>query len=132
VVAKAGILLVEDDPDLAALLAKHLRRAGLAVTCCGRADLALERLDTEEWLAAVVDLTLPDLPGAELVRRILARCPGLAIVAISGSPSDPALFSPESPERPRLRFLQKPFAPKDLLEVIGDVRRLAAADQNAP
>jgi DNA-binding response OmpR family regulator len=64
------ILLVEDDPDLAEVVALGLRNEAYAVdvagTCAGADDL----LRTTDFDVACIDLGLPDGDGLDLVRRL--------------------------------------------------------------
>ncbi|MBI3790192.1 MAG: response regulator transcription factor [Gemmatimonadetes bacterium] len=67
------VLLVEDDPSLSAACARWLERAGFAVDAAadGASALALSRMNTYD--AAVLDLGLPDMDGAEVCRQLRAR-----------------------------------------------------------
>ncbi|MGW4638346.1 response regulator transcription factor [Sphaerisporangium sp. NPDC004334] len=70
------ILLLEDDPDLAEVVALGLRNESYAVDVVGTRVGAEEALGTTEYDVACLDLGLPDGDGLTLVRR-LAGDPGL-------------------------------------------------------
>ena len=63
-------LVVEDEPDLAALVGSYLERAGMAVTLChdGLQAVALARQVDPEVI--VLDLGLPSLDGIEVCRQV--------------------------------------------------------------
>jgi DNA-binding NtrC family response regulator len=116
------VLLVDDDSELGDLLRKQLERAGSAVTLCRTAAEALEQLNgaSMPWQGAVIDLTLPDRSGLDLLRLALEMHPRLGVVIISGSPFDPSHLRERREQQ--FRFLQKPFRPADLVEALLSVR----------
>ncbi|GAA0931707.1 response regulator transcription factor [Virgisporangium aurantiacum] len=63
------ILLVEDDHDLAEIVALGLRNESYAVDVAGTYATAEELLATTSYDVACVDLGLPDGDGLDLVRR---------------------------------------------------------------
>ncbi|GLW11984.1 DNA-binding response regulator [Microtetraspora sp. NBRC 13810] len=70
------VLLLEDDPDLAEVVALGLRNESYAVDVAGTCADAEELLRTTDYDVACFDLGLPDGDGLDLVRR-LAADPGL-------------------------------------------------------
>jgi DNA-binding response OmpR family regulator len=64
------ILLVEDDPDLAEVVALGLRNESYAVDVAGTSGGAEEHLRTTAYDVACLDLGLPDGDGLDLVRRL--------------------------------------------------------------
>jgi DNA-binding response OmpR family regulator len=64
------ILVVEDEPDLAAAVARGLRRDGYAVDIAGDGGGALDRLATAEYDLVCLDLNLPDIDGRQICRTV--------------------------------------------------------------
>ena len=64
------ILVVEDEPDLAAAVARGLRRDGYAVDTASDGDGALYRLASAEYDLVCLDLNLPDIDGRQICRAI--------------------------------------------------------------
>ena len=64
------ILVVEDDPDLAELVALGLRNVGAAVDVARTASAADELVRTLAYDVACLDLGLPDGDGLDLLRRM--------------------------------------------------------------
>ena len=58
-------LVVEDDPDIQTDLARALEAAGFTVDYAGDGQSAWYRGDVEDYDAAVLDLGLPRLDGAD-------------------------------------------------------------------
>ena len=115
------LLLVEDEPALAEILAKQLRRAGYVVDVRGSAASAEEYLHAQPSACtlAVVDLTLPDAAGGDFLSRILALAPSVGLVVSSGLPFDPSRLPTARPNQ--VCFLQKPFRVSALLEALAGV-----------
>jgi len=81
------VLVVDPDPELAALIRQSLEkdyacRVGLAAT----SSEALAAARAEEYRLAIVDLDLPDLREADLIRRLRSLQPGMLLLALSADP----------------------------------------------
>lgn len=74
------LLLVEDDPRMAATAAQFLRNAGYAVDVAPDGATALRESAVTPYDAAVLDLGLPDVDGLEVCRRLRARGTPLRIL----------------------------------------------------
>jgi two-component system OmpR family response regulator len=64
------VLVVEDQPKLAALLARGLREEGHAADVAGRGEDALWMAAAAPYDAIVLDLMLPGIDGLETCRRL--------------------------------------------------------------
>jgi two-component system OmpR family response regulator len=64
------VLIVEDEPKLAALVARALREEGHPADVAGRGDDALWMAKAAPYDAIVLDVMLPDVDGFEIVRRL--------------------------------------------------------------
>ncbi|MGB7481917.1 MAG: response regulator [Burkholderiaceae bacterium] len=67
------ILLVEDHVELSRWLEKALRDARLAVECAASGNAADSLLHTQDYALVILDLSLPDMDGLEVLRRLRAR-----------------------------------------------------------
>lgn len=107
------VLIVEDDADVADLLARALREAAWApdVVTSGRA--ALEALAVNEYDAAILDVGLPDLDGLTVCRRYRAAggaTPILMLTARGGLGDRITGLDAGADD-----YLPKPFAIEELL-----------------
>ncbi|WP_237704874.1 response regulator [Rubrivivax benzoatilyticus] len=86
----AHVLLVDDDPIVAAVHGQLLRRAGYRVQVCdsGREALALLERSPDGFDAVVTDHNMPDTSGVELARRIVQVAPALPVLLCSGFVDD--------------------------------------------
>ena len=112
------ILVVDDDPDVLAMVAAFLSSAGFAVLRASSGQHALDRLAEAAPIAALVtDYAMPGLNGVELIARARATHPHLPAVLISGfvELSEAPLWEPAT------LMLQKPFKRDDLTAALVSV-----------
>jgi two-component system phosphate regulon response regulator OmpR len=123
----ARILLIEDDPRLAEMVSEYLAQAGFRVSAAGGGNDGLERLAREAFDAVVLDLTLPDIDGLEVCRRLRARAdtPVLMLTA-RGDAMDRVVGLEIGADD----YLPKPFEPRELLARLRAIlrRRGGSAD----
>lgn len=80
------VLLVDDDPDLLAVMGAHLTRQGYAVDAFTDGSLALNEVAAGEPFAVLVtDLDMPTLHGLDLLRAARIRDPRLEVIVITGN-----------------------------------------------
>lgn len=105
------ILIVEDEPDIASLIAQALQREGLAARRAP--NLAEARRALAERLPAVllVDLGLADGSGLQLVREMAGRGPFMMVVSGQGDEVDRVLALELGADD----FVSKPFSPRELV-----------------
>lgn len=112
------VLVVDDEPRLAAVVARVLTDAGHAVAVVASAADALRWLDGNEADVVVTDLGLGDGPnGLQLAQDMRARRPALRIVLLTGWS---ASLDPEDVRGMGIAaVLGKPFRPDELVRAIG-------------
>ncbi len=66
----ARILVVDDEPEICRLLHSILVKEGFEVLLVRRGDKALDSIRSENFDLILLDLDLPDMPGADLCRAI--------------------------------------------------------------
>lgn len=121
----ARILVADDSVSIRALVAAALAFDGHAVVEVGDGTSALERLTTEQFEVAVLDVMMPGVDGLTLCRR-LRDAPGLghlAVIVLSAAASEVAALAAGADA-----FFTKPFSPTSLRKTVA---RLAGADQPA-
>jgi DNA-binding NtrC family response regulator len=111
------ILIVDDEPSLLGVMEQYLRRLKYEVTACrsGQQAWKLFESDPESYALVLADIVMPNLSGEQLLNRMLELNPRICILVCSGYPFDPSSL-PVPPER--VGFLQKPFAPRMLVEMV--------------
>jgi len=81
------VLLAEDNPELSTWLVKALRQRHFAVDCRSDGAAADHSLASEDYDAAILDLSLPRMDGLEVLRRLRqrgSRTPVLVLTARAG------------------------------------------------
>lgn len=79
-----NVLIVDDNEAAADLLQELLSLQDHTARCCYTARDALEIVKTESFDVALVDITLPDLPGTEVARQLRAAGRPPLLVAVTG------------------------------------------------
>jgi CheY-like chemotaxis protein len=78
------ILIVEDEPAVRYLLGSVLTDDGYAVTTVGTAREALRAIQDVDFEVIIVDISLPDADGIDVIRQIHSDVPHVQVLAISG------------------------------------------------
>jgi two-component system phosphate regulon response regulator PhoB len=121
------ILVVDDEPDITALVAYHLARAGYRVSTATTGPDALRAAREERPDIVVLDLMLPGVSGYEVLRELRQRPETREVGVI--------LLTSRREETDRIKgfslgaddYLTKPFSPQELtLRVAALLRRLQA------
>jgi signal transduction histidine kinase/ActR/RegA family two-component response regulator len=113
--AAQRVLVVDDEPELAALLRTLLEDAGYEVATAESGAVALEMLGEVSFDAIVSDLHMPDVDGGAIWRELKAHHPAMArrLLFVTGDALSPAArrFVADS----GCASLDKPFTRADLL-----------------
>jgi two-component system, OmpR family, response regulator VanR len=83
-----AILVVEDDVEIARLVAIHLRNEGFRVILCEDGTRALAELDAHEIHLVILDIMLPGIDGFEVCRRIRAASRPVPIIMLTARRED--------------------------------------------
>jgi DNA-binding NarL/FixJ family response regulator len=129
-VAKKRILLVDDHPIMRHGLSQ-LIRAAEELEVCGEAGSAREGLDKVLALKpdlVVVDLTLPDKSGLELLKDIQAMVPGMTCLVLSMH--DESLYAERVLRAGARGYLMKETAAENLITAIRKVSPEASTSAN--
>ncbi|WP_445371337.1 response regulator transcription factor [Methylomonas sp. HW2-6] len=113
------LLLVEDDPDIAGLLAANLREEGYDVDLAADGDAALTAIAGKPYDLLLLDVMLPGVDGLEICRRVRAGPVYTPIIIVSSKSSD--VQRVVGLEMGADDYIVKPFA---LAEVVARVRAL--------
>jgi DNA-binding response OmpR family regulator len=77
------LLVVEDDPAISRPLVRALEREGFAVDHVDTGEAALRRGLDDDVDLVLLDLTLPDVDGLEICRRLRIDRPALPVVMLT-------------------------------------------------
>jgi len=103
--------VVDDEPSLLRLLERYLSRLGFEVDATSTGEEAWEHFESmgDSYRLIILDLSLPDLPGEQLLDKVRSKRPDIPVLLCSGElPPSSVEFSETT------LFLQKPFLPQML------------------
>ena len=127
------VLVVDDEPDIVALVAYHLAKAGYRVSTAASGHDAIMLARQERPALVVLDLMLPGLSGFEVLERLRAEdaTRGVAVLMLTARKEEPDRIRGLSLGADD--YLTKPFSPQELvLRVAAILRRVAAGQQPDP
>lgn len=126
----AKILIIEDDPDLVHLLSLSLYKAGYDVHYAFNGQEGYDKILSLRPDLVVLDLKLPVLSGAEVLRRIgeNALLRGIPVVVMSGYGDKAGPLESSVKVQGAREYLSKPFAPKDMLGLVRRVLKSGAPE----
>jgi two-component system response regulator BaeR len=126
----ADIFVVEDEPELAALVADYASAAGYRPTVFGDGALAMDAIRRTPPALVVLDLMLPGLDGLSLCRE-LRRFSAVPVVMVTARVEEiDRLLGLETGADD---YLCKPFSPRELMARIKAIlRRTSQAGVAAP
>ena len=124
--AQFHVLVVDDEKNIRATLTTCLESTACQVTAVASPDAALAALTRQPFDLAFLDLRLGQENGLDLIPKLLAEAPDLAIVVITAYATvDTAV---EAIKRGAKDYLPKPFTPaqiRHIVERLAEQRRLA-------
>src|ERR1041385_6452918 len=88
--AKPLIVIVEDEAELAALIAHHLERAGMHTQICNRVQHALKFLKKNFAILDILDINLPDQSGFSLIEELKASDLNVPVIFLTGNVEEPS------------------------------------------
>ncbi|MEW2299479.1 response regulator transcription factor [Streptomyces sp. NPDC006655] len=116
----ARILVVDDDPTVAEVVAGYLDRAGHLVDRAGDGPTALTRAAAHWPDLVVLDLMLPGMDGLEVCRRLRDRAPVPVIMLTARGDEDDRIMGLEVGADD---YVTKPFSPRELVLRVESVLR---------
>ena len=114
---KNSILVVDDDTDFLAIVERILRAKGYEVETTPSAKEAISRAKRHFYNIAILDISLPDIEGTELLAILLQMHPDMIAIMLTGYSS--VQNAMQSLNRGAFAYLEKPLAPDHLLSEIG-------------
>ena len=120
-----SLLLVEDDARMAGMLKEYLGQSGYPVVIAASGKAALDEIEDAAHCAVILDLTLPDIDGLEVCKRLRQRSDVPIIMLTARGEATDRIVGLELGADD---YLPKPFEPRELLARIRAILRR----RNAP
>ena len=120
--ADERVLVVEDEPMVAEVVERYLRRDGYTVSVVHDGDKAMDVFERFQPDLIVLDLMLPGLDGAEICQRVRARSQASVIMLTArGEETDKIVGLGMGADD----YVTKPFSPRELAARVKAVLRRA-------
>jgi two-component system phosphate regulon response regulator PhoB len=121
------VLVVDDEPDIVALVAYHLAKSGYRVSTAANGRDALDVVRRERPALVVLDLMLPDLSGYDVLEQLRAdeATRHVAVLMLTARREEPDRIRGLSLGADD--YLTKPFSPQELVLRVGAILRRVAA-----
>jgi two-component system, NtrC family, nitrogen regulation response regulator NtrX len=119
---KAHLLLIDDDPNTLASLARAFRLAGHEATVCDNAARATELVKNERFDLILSDVVMPGKTGLELLEELKKAGLQTPIVLISGQAN--IEMAVKATRLGALDFLEKPLSTDKLLLTVENALKL--------
>jgi DNA-binding response OmpR family regulator len=128
--SRGAILVVDDEPTIAEVVARYLERAGYGTRAVHDGPSAVAAAASSPPDLVVLDLMLPGFDGLEVMRRLQsdhdARVPVILLTA-KGEESDRVVGLQSGADD----YVVKPFSPAELVARVDAVLRRARGDETA-
>ncbi len=113
------VLVVDDEPDIRALVKMALRSAGHTILEADGGYAAIEALAHHDVDIMLLDVRMPDLSGWEVLERLEPRAQWPRVVMLSAHVD--AVVRERAKAAGCDGYLSKPFLPADLLATVAAV-----------
>jgi K+-sensing histidine kinase KdpD len=114
--ANESILVVDDDLDFLGVIKRILETKGYEVETAPSAGKAISRMKERFFNVTILDISLPDADGTELLSRLLDINEDIIAIMLTGHSS--VRNAVQSLNRGAFAYLEKPLDPDNLLSVI--------------
>jgi CheY-like chemotaxis protein len=128
--AGRSVLVVEDEPALARVVARILTDAGYRVQVATGGPEALALAADQDCDLVLTDVIMPEMSGRRLAELLRERRPGLPVLYMSGYSN--GLLGTTHILDPGVELLEKPFTAVELLTKVGAVLAGAEAPARQP
>jgi DNA-binding response OmpR family regulator len=120
--ASTRVLIVDDERNIRLTLRGALEMIGLEADAVFQGEEALQKLSEKAYAAMILDLRLPGMDGLAVLREASEKSPGTRVIIITAYGTVEAVI--EAMKLGAVDFLQKPFEPLEVREIVGRVLAL--------
>ena len=115
------VLVIDDDKSILRTFTRILQRAGYSTETAENGKEALDKIQTRNYDAALVDVVLGDSNGLDLLPKIEENSPKTIKIVVTGS--DSTEKREEACRNGADAYLTKPVNPEVLLDVFAEKLR---------
>lgn len=119
--AAPPVYVIDDDARVREALTLLLAKSGIPSQPFEAAETFLAALPDDRPVCGLVDVCLPEMSGLQLLKELKRRNNESALIMISGHGNVP--MAVEAMRGGAVHFIEKPFDPEVLLELVEETRR---------
>ncbi len=123
----ARVLVVDDEPRMAEVMAAALARAGYQTETCTSGAAALRALEDHGADVVVTDWRMPDMDGVALMRAVHARRAALPVILVTAHGTVPAAVA--AMREGAFDYLTKPFDNDELRALVARALELVRLER---
>ena len=122
-----AILIIDDEKNIRLTLSQALKTLGGEVDDAASGEEGLERLKAKEFGLILLDLKMPGMNGIEVLRRVREIRPDIPVVILTAYGTVESAV--EAMKLGAADFIQKPFTPDEIRDLVSRVRNREKLDQ---
>src|SRR3990167_8728489 len=108
----ARLLIIEDELSLRTILKKLFQKKGCEVEAASDGELALRKLEQQDFDVVILDINLPSVSGLDLMQTIRKSKPKISFIVMTAQ--DTMKNAVEAMKRGAFDYLTKPFDLEEL------------------
>lgn len=116
---RKAVLIVDDEKNIRLTLSQALEPLGLEIDTAVNAEQALAKLKDKEFGLMLLDLRMPGMGGMALLSRVREIRPDIRVIIITAYGTIGSAV--EAMKLGAVDFIQKPFAPKEIRDLVCQV-----------
>jgi DNA-binding NtrC family response regulator len=124
--SSASLLIVDDEKNIRLTLSQALEALKVGVDAAATGEEALAKLEEKPFALILLDLKMPGMDGIEVLRRVRQARPDIKVIIITAYGTVESAV--EAMKLGAVDFIQKPFAPNDIRELVSRVLDRDAID----
>jgi len=113
------VLIVDDEKNIRLTLSRALEALALETATAVNGEEALSRIREKDFGLVLLDLKMPGMDGMEVLRRLREARPDIKVIIITAHGTIESAV--EAMKLGAVDFMQKPFAPKEIRELVRKV-----------
>jgi DNA-binding NtrC family response regulator len=113
------VLIVDDEKNIRMTLSQALETLELETDTAVNGEEALNKLEEKHFGLILLDLKMPGMDGMEVLRKVREARPNIKVIIITAHGTIES--ATEAMKLGAVDFIQKPFAPKEIRELVTKV-----------
>src|SRR5277367_6885533 len=125
----ASLLIVDDEPNILSTLRRALELEGFGVEVAGSGRIALEKAKLHRFDAVLLDVSMPEMNGLDVLARLRELDGELPVMMMSGNAT--LATAVQATRLGAVDFLEKPLSTDKVLITVQNALKLARPEREA-